>query len=175
MSSEVHIKRVARVVDTSAVILLQKIGLLDLLVIGPDPESGDCVGLPTEVVEELAEHPTGIATLDGLSGKPWIVFGLEPSSEEVLGPGLGAGETATIQQGKARGCAVVLDDMRGRRVARELGVAVVGTLGLLVEAKRLGAIERLEPVLDRLGDAGMWISPSVIEAVLASVGESRGQ
>ena len=168
-------ERVARVADTSAVILLQKIGLLDVLALGLDTESGDCVGLPTEVVEELTEHPTGLATLDELGAKPWIVLGLEPSTQEVLRPGLAAGETATIQQGKARGCPVILDDMRGRRVARELGVAVVGTLGLLVEARRRGAIERLAPVLERLGDAGMWISPEVIETVLASVGESPGQ
>jgi predicted nucleic acid-binding protein len=56
---------------------------------------------------------------------------------------------------------VELDERRGRRVARQLGLTPLGLLGVLVDAKRRGAVAALKPLLDDLivrPDFG-WVPP----------------
>jgi predicted nucleic acid-binding protein len=43
-----------------------------------------------------------------------------------------------------------MDELRGRAAARSLGLPVMGTLGVLLEAKRRGLIPAIKPELDRL-------------------------
>jgi uncharacterized protein len=57
------------------------------------------------------------------------------------------------------------------RLAKRLGVAPVGTLGLLLAAKLRGEIESLRAEIDRLRDAGFRISLALSEAVLREAGE----
>ncbi|MCI0409166.1 MAG: DUF3368 domain-containing protein [Acidobacteria bacterium] len=45
---------------------------------------------------------------------------------------------------------VVLHDRVARNVARTLGLKMAGTLGLLLDAKRAGRIERVTPLLNEL-------------------------
>ncbi len=45
---------------------------------------------------------------------------------------------------------VVLDDRDARRVARQLGFPLTGTLGLLVDAKARGLVRAVAPLLDEL-------------------------
>ena len=48
------------------------------------------------------------------------------------------------------GCPVLLDEKRGRAVARRSEVAVLGTVGLLLAAKQDGLIEVISPLLDQM-------------------------
>lgn len=70
-------------------------------------------------------------------------------------------------------CTVLLDDRHARRIARTAGLDVRGTLGVLVEAKSRGLTERIEPFVDRLENAGMWMSDAIRNRVLALAGEGR--
>jgi predicted nucleic acid-binding protein len=66
-----------------------------------------------------------------------------------------------------------VDERKGRKVAREMGLRVVGLLGILAEAKRAGFIDRIEPVLDELiGRADSWVDPDLRASVLREAGES---
>ncbi len=51
---------------------------------------------------------------------------------------------------EAREAIVVLDDALARQVAETLGLCLTGTLGLLLDAKRVGLIPKVSPVLDQL-------------------------
>jgi predicted nucleic acid-binding protein len=82
-----------------------------------------------------------------------------------------AGEAAAIALAKAEGGLLLMDDNRGRRLALRLGLAVKGTLGILVLAKRRGHIERVRPVLEMLLSHGIRISQRLIDATLREVGE----
>lgn len=67
---------------------------------------------------------------------------------------------------------VLIDERRGRRAARRLGLRWVGLLGVLIEAKRTGHIATIRPLLDALRmDAGFWISESLYREVLEAAGE----
>lgn len=67
---------------------------------------------------------------------------------------------------------VLLDDMRARRTAQVAGLQVWGTLKVLLEAKSQGLIEKIEPFIEKLSDAGMWISAEVKQRILVLAGES---
>ena len=59
----------------------------------------------------------------------------------------------------------------GRRCANSLGIPVRGTLGLILTAKRRHIIPQARPVLEQLRAAGMYLSDSVMNRALKTVGE----
>jgi len=67
---------------------------------------------------------------------------------------------------------VLLDDMLARRTAQVAGLQVWGTLKVLLEAKSQGLIEKIEPFISKLSEAGMWISAEVKQRILILAGES---
>ncbi len=66
---------------------------------------------------------------------------------------------------------VILDEKAARVVARQLGLHVTGTLGILVQAKREGLIDTIEPLIMQLVEGGFRLGEGLIDAVLRSVGE----
>lgn len=68
--------------------------------------------------------------------------------------------------------AVLMDERAGRAAARSLGLSSIGVLGILVQAKTLGLLPVIKPLLDRLHhQLRFWISLALIQQVLESVGE----
>lgn len=66
---------------------------------------------------------------------------------------------------------MLMDEIRGRRIAKQLGLMVRGTLGILARAKSEGRITRLRPVLDMLRLRGTWIHDDMYNEILCLVGE----
>lgn len=91
----------------------------------------------------------------------------------VLEWGLGAGESSVIATALAyEGSTAVLDDAEARRCARTLGVRVVGSLAVVIEAVRSGHIPAASPVLRDLRRAGIDLSDDLMRSALArSLGE----
>jgi predicted nucleic acid-binding protein len=56
---------------------------------------------------------------------------------------------------------LLLDDLLARRLARAAGLAVWGTLKVLLEAKAQGLTSQVAPHLDALSASGMWLSAEV--------------
>jgi len=88
-------------------------------------------------------------------------------------PQLDAGEEGTLRAAIALGSGtlVLLDDLQARREAQRLGIAITGTAGIIVEARRAGLIPAARPVFQRLADEGFHISDDLLRAVLAELGE----
>ncbi len=67
---------------------------------------------------------------------------------------------------------LLIDEKKGRAVAKRLGLRYLGLLGVLAEAKERRLVSALKPMLDLLiGQAGFQVSQSLYRQVLASVGE----
>jgi len=66
---------------------------------------------------------------------------------------------------------VLIDERIGYNLAKSLGLNPIGTLAILIEAKRRGFIEKLEPLLQEMVNRGRWYSEFVVEKVLKKVGE----
>jgi len=97
-----------------------------------------------------------------------------PPASFVLAWDLGAGESAVLTAvAGSPGSVAILDDLAARRCALALGIDVTGTLGLLLMAKRAGAIVSLRRALDAVTDVGLFVSPKHVSAILAASGESK--
>jgi predicted nucleic acid-binding protein len=80
------------------------------------------------------------------------------------------GEAAVIQLAlEQRVNIACLDDLRGRRLAKAVGLSVVGVLGLLGKAKMLGLIPALQPYADKLLSVGARYSPDLISKMVAEI------
>jgi hypothetical protein len=58
-----------------------------------------------------------------------------------------------------------------REVAQERGLAVRGTLGVLVQARQSDVLPALKPVLETLVAEGFRIAPALVRRALAHVAE----
>ncbi len=91
---------------------------------------------------------------------------------EWLALNLGAGEIATIALAlENQDKTVLLDDLLARRIAKEAGLQVWDTLKVLLEAKSQGIIDKIEPHVSKLNNAGMWISAEIKQRILKLAGE----
>ncbi len=67
---------------------------------------------------------------------------------------------------------LLIDDKRGRRVAAINQIATVGSLGVLLQAKRAKLVALLAPLLAQIETSPVFISPSLLTTVLELAGES---
>ena len=87
---------------------------------------------------------------------------------------LDEGEAAAIALAVERRASLLLmDEQDGRKIARRHGLRMVGTLGILLDAKRSGHLDEVRPWIDALGREGFHISEALKEHVLATAGEAR--
>ena len=85
---------------------------------------------------------------------------------------LGDGEREAIALAVEIGAgAVLIDERAGRRVAEEAGLKVIGTLGLLLEAKRAGHVTTIRGELDKLLQTSFFLSPQLYDQLLRMAGE----
>jgi len=150
--------------NTTPLINLAGIGLLDLL-----PRLYGVIWIPEQVADEFNE---GAQTGDpNIKGLPWITV-ITPAAIDPLVKGLGVGEAAAISLARtSHARAVLLDEKRGRRIAEQLQLPVVGTLGVLVAAKQEGLISSVQPALQKMIAQGRRLSPNLIAHVLRAAGE----
>ena len=67
---------------------------------------------------------------------------------------------------------LLLDERRGRMVAKQLGIEVAGLLGILLVAKQRGYLVAIKPLLHNLMTvAGFWIDQELYKLVLESAKE----
>lgn len=67
---------------------------------------------------------------------------------------------------------LVMDEIAGRKVAKEYGLKIIGLLGILILAKKRSIIPEVKPYMDRLvRDFNFRIHPSLYKKILDSVGE----
>ena len=107
---------------------------------------------------------------------PWIHTQTlqRPLDRRVAEAALDAGETEAISLAlETRAEWVVLDDLQARRLAKDLGLSVVGTAGVLFAAKQRGFIPAVRPPLDALRAAGFRLRKDVYEEILKAAGESQ--
>jgi len=87
---------------------------------------------------------------------------------------LHAGESEAIALALERGIkGIILDDKQAREIADELGLKVIGTLGLLILAKRKGLLSEVRPVIVKIIEGvNFRIAPSVLNRALSLIDEA---
>ena len=66
---------------------------------------------------------------------------------------------------------LVLDDQLGRSAARQLGLAVTGFAGVLIQAKKRGLISSVGVLLEEAREQGHWLSNSLVDTARQLAGE----
>jgi len=86
---------------------------------------------------------------------------------------LDPGEMEAIAAAKIHQCPVLMDEIIGRTVARRIGLQVAGSLGILLMAKRLGAIDKVGPIISDWKAAKYHLSDALVTEVLSRAGETK--
>ncbi len=125
---------------------------------------------PLEVRDELDEGARyGYSPI----AAPWIHFEplARPINPLVLAE-FGAGEAAVMQLAMEQQIAVVaIDEKKGRRAARAIGLEVTGTLGLLGLAKTRGLLPAVRPLVERMQADSVWFDEDLVRRALEGLGE----
>ena len=92
----------------------------------------------------------------------------------MLSRSLDAGEAeAIVLSEELHADFLLIDDLKGRKFATRLGLVVVGSVGILLKAKKKGIINEVKPYLEKLIHlAGAWISPALYHSALAIAQEN---
>lgn len=115
------------------------------------------------------EHTALVAARD--SGLLQVVDDPSEVPPELAGAQLDDGERSAIALALARRATVLVDERRGRVCATQVGLHVLGTLGLLVSARDAGLIERVRPLAEALLETGYYLARPLVERTLAAIGE----
>ena len=128
-----------------------------------------------ELFGEISVSPAVIGETVSAAPLPqWIheVELTQPLDPRILSAGLGSGESEAISLAlETNPPWLILDDRPARRLAISLGVPVIGTLGILLAAKRKGLLTALKSVLNELIQTGFFVAPALYRQVLVDVGE----
>lgn len=159
------------VANSSVLIALSRIGQLGLLprrfVAG--------VLIPQAVWDEVVETGKGQPGSQEVMSAPWITVCevADQALVSLLCTELDRGEAEAIALAREKQAPLVLlDEKDARRVARKMRLSVLGTVGVLIWAKRIGAIPSLREQLDILQTTGGFrLSHSVVREAVHTVGE----
>lgn len=146
------------IADTSAVnylVSIEQIAVLEKIY--------GTVVIPDSVREELLRPTAPEVVRRWIADPPrWLLVRSPAAKSDPSLSDLDAGErdaiTLALELGAER---LIIDERRGRAVARERGVRVIGTLGVLKIASGLGLLD-LRAAVARLQSAGFYISASIL-------------
>jgi len=142
------------IADTSCLIVLDKVGCLDLL----NKVFGEVV-ITQQVFEEF-----------GNSTPPWILIEKTKNpnpNQKILEAILDKGEASSISLAMDYDDSLlIIDERKGRKIAKSLGLKITGTLGILVLAKSNNLIGEVKPIIDRIKSTNFRISPQLEELIL---------
>lgn len=86
-------------------------------------------------------------------------------------PMLDKGEIAAISLAIELSEPILMDERLGRQAAAAHGLAVIGSAGILITAKRKGLIAAVQPALLTWQSFGYFLAPALIATVLERAGE----
>lgn len=156
------------VADSGPLIGLVRIGQIELL-----PRMFSEIIAPPEVWHEVTVKGRGLPGAYEISQIKWIT--IQPPSPQLVQPLsilVDAGEAQAIALAQTTpDCIILLDDARARKIAARLNIKQIGTIGLLLRAKRMGLIEKIRPHIEALIENGIYIRQQLIDAVLQDAGE----
>jgi predicted nucleic acid-binding protein len=130
------------------------------------------IHIPTEVYNEVVIPGAGMPGAAAIAKADWIhVSAVQDSrglAQAILKTGLGAGEISAILLAKELSADVTLmDEWKGRRLAVEEGLAVVGCIGILEELYRRKEIKELRGIYQELIRQNIRLDLRTLQSSLA--------
>lgn len=110
--------------------------------------------IPVAVYQEVVVKGQGMPGALEISKADWIVTGTVNDQQQVriLRFDLDPGESESIVLAmEEKSDLLIMDERIGREMERYLGIVYTGTIGVLMEAKHKGIINRILPVIENCG------------------------
>ncbi len=144
------------VADSACLIALERIDALELL----SALFGDVM------VPPAVDYEFGVA-------RPWLKVNAPTDRRLVVSLKLlvDDGEAEAIALASERASLIILDDRQARRVAQNMGLRILGTLGCLLKAKAAGLIGAVKPFIEKLEDEGFYLAEELKAEALRLAGE----
>ncbi|GHT40756.1 hypothetical protein AGMMS49965_09510 [Bacteroidia bacterium] len=150
---------IAVITDTSCLIALTKTDAIGLL-----RQLYHEVVVTEDILEEFGEPLPEWIKVKSVTNKNY---------QQLLEATLDRGESSAIALSiELENALLIIDDLKGRREAKRLGLKMTGTLGMLFSAKQKGLIPALKPYLDRLQAVDFRISPIIVQELLVLSNEN---
>ncbi len=150
------------ITNTTPILSLLKIGKLSLL----NEIYGEVI-LPFAVFQEIeaGKHKPYYQNVNQIS---WIkVERVKNPDSRSFFVDLDDGEAEVLILAKELNAdLVIMDEITGRRYARQLGMEITGTLGILLKAKEKGLVNSVRELLTELKEKGTWINPKLFKKII---------
>lgn len=144
--------------DTSCLIILKKIEELELL---------------NKIAEKV--YITPIIDKEFNSRLPeWIKISTPNNLQyqRILEMDLDEGEASAIALSLEMVDAIlILDELKGRKIANQLNLRYSGTFSLILRAKKMGLIKSVKPILAKIKTTNFRFSEKLFETVIELAGE----
>jgi predicted nucleic acid-binding protein len=144
--------------DTSCLILLSKIDELDLL---------------NKVAQNI--YNTDIIKKEfGREIPSWIVVRTPNDNhyQEILEMDLDKGEASAIALSlELENSILLLDDLKGRKIAERLNLRFSGTFGLILRAKQLGKIPNVTEIIEKIKATNFRFNEKLLSSIIEMAGE----
>ena len=146
--------------DTSPISYLILIEEVDIL-----PRLYDRIVIPIGVFEELTATNSPEKVRVWFKKVPeWLETNASPLTvDKGLSEILDKGESEAIQLAKnLRADLILIDELAGRRIAIENGLNVIGVIGVLAAASKIGLID-VDTVISKLTRTNFYVSEDLVE------------
>ena len=146
------------IVDTSCLIVLENIESLFIL----ERMYGTVFVTPT-IQREFGKELPPFAEIKSAQNRKY-----EALLRSVVDPGEASAIALCLEVDEPL---LILDDRKARTIAREAGIPLTGTIGVIVKAKETGIVSAVSPLLERLSESGFWMSDELRSHVSKLSGE----
>jgi predicted nucleic acid-binding protein len=68
-------------------------------------------------------------------------------------------------------CLLIIDDLKGRKFANQIGLTIIRTIGVIVDAKLTGIITSFKPILAKIKLTNFRIAEQLEAIILKRSGE----
>ena len=161
------------VADTTPIITLIKLQRLDLL-----EKLFDTVFLPHAIFEELISNSKYLTEAQMIIECPFLkrIEVSDRQSIKILREvvGLDAGESEAIALAEEKSAdLLIIDERKGRRVAKQMELKIIGTIGILIQAFDCKILSKTEILscIEELKYSNIRISDSLFELLLVHIKE----
>jgi len=156
--------------DTSCLVALTNIGALDIL-----PQTFGEINIPSAVYQELLLLKDFGIDVQVFSA-PWLKV-QHPSDLTMvaqLNETLDAGESEAIALSlELKADLLIIDEKKGREVAKSFHLTFTGIGGVLIRAKTKGIITSIKDYLLRItNEGGFYLSEKALRIILEAAGET---
>ena len=139
-------------VDTSSLIILNKINALDLL-----NKIYSNVIITNYIQLELNEAIPSWISVE-------LTYNIDQSFLKNFN--LGLGETSIIMNAIKNNGFLIIDDLKARKLATRLKFKITGTLGVIHRAKQMKIIDKVKPLIDKLMLKDFRIADNIVKEIL---------